>query len=499
MSEPFDYKSITNLERWMITFTVMLVAVIEVLDMTVVNVSLDQMSGSFGATTEQITWVLTAYIVSSAIMMPLSGRLVQLFGRRTLLLITITGFLAASIMCGVSTSLGEIVLFRTLQGLFGASLVPISQYVLRDIFPPQEQGKAMAIWGLGIMVAPVMGPTLGGYITQHFDWRWIFYINVPVCVVGLILTLSFIPETKREKIKIDWVGLILMAIGIGCLQVFLDRGNQDDWLQSNFILTLAITSFVALTFFIIRGIYKPDNIVKLQLFKERNFTASTMGLFGIIALQPMMLERLLNYPTEVAGLAMGPRGIASACAMMVIGPLARKVSARKLVTIGILASLYGTWGMMHYTIDMSFWDVVKPTLWQGVGLGFVMIPLSTVAFDYLDKRDTAEASGLFSFGRSLGMSIGISILGTIATNLTQINWNRLGGFLNPFNPQFVAWAQQQHMNIHDPMAIQLAARTLGQQANMVAYLDAFKAVFVLLVIMLFMVPLIKKPQQFEAQ
>lgn len=499
MQQSLSHHQITNTVRWIITITVMLTAVIEVLDMTIVNVALNQMMGSFAATADQITWVMTAYIVASAVMMPLTGRLVQLFGRRRLLLINISGFFLTSVLCGISTDLLEIVIFRLLQGVFGAALVPLSQYILRDIFPKKDLGKAMAIWGLGIMVAPVLGPTIGGYLTEHFNWRWVFYINVPVCIIAFLLTLSYIPETVRSRPKIDWLGLLLMIAGIGCLQTFLDRGNQEDWLNSNFILILVIITIISLSVFTIRGLIKADNIVKIRLFAERNFLISTLmlagfslGLFGMIALQPMMLEQLMGYPSETAGLAMAPRGIASAIAMVLVGPIARKFDPRILSAIGVSCAAFGTYQMMNYSLNDGMWQIIMPTIWQGFGIGFVMVPLSAVAFDYIDQNDVAEASGLFSFGRSLGMSIGISILSSIVTNQTQRSWSSLSSNISLTNQNYLNWAHNQGYDPNASTTLQQAMQVVHQQANLIGFLDAFKIGFIIMILMLCMSPLLKK-------
>ena len=297
LSSSIGSQSLTNFERNFITITVMIVAIIEILDMTIVNVALPAMMGDLGANADQITWILTSYIVSSAIVMPLTGFFVTYFGRKKLLLTSITGFLLFSMLCGLSTSLTEIILFRIGQGMFGALLVPLSQYILNDAYPKKDRGKAMAIWGIGLMVAPILGPTVGGYITDAMSWRWIFYINVPVCIGAFFLATRFIKETVSEKKYIDWVGLLLLALGIGALQIFLDRGNTDNWFHSNSILILCFVWVCSFIIFIVRGINKPDNIINLKLFKSRNFTitvimlsVSGIAIFGIIAVIPKLGE-----------------------------------------------------------------------------------------------------------------------------------------------------------------------------------------------------------------
>lgn len=489
----------SNFEKWMIAFTVMFVAVIEVLDITIVNVSLNQMMGAFGATTEEITWILTSYLVASAVMMPLTGLLVKKLGRRKLLLMNIVGFLLASMLCGAATNITEIVLFRTLQGVFGASLVPISQFVLRDTFPRKEQGLAMAVWGMGIMTAPVLGPTIGGYITEAFNWRFVFYMNLPICVIAFVLSLIFIKETPKENVKIDWTGLFWMCIGVGCFQTFLDRGNQVDWFQSSSIIALAIIAGVSLYIFIMRGWNKPNNVVQLKLFTDRNFAMCCLMmlcfclvLFGVATLQPIMLGTLYGYPPVSTGLVMAPRGLASAFMMMFCPLLMRYLSARTMVILGLLICAYGTFQMCSFSLDDSMWVQIYPGIIQGIGMALFFVPISTVTFDYLRQQDIAEAAGLFSFSRSIGTSIGISIMSTIVTRLTQINWNRFAGETQITNTHFQQWLAARHLNIHDPLALQQVAQQVGNQASMLAFIDAYWFAVLLLLLMIPLAFFLKK-------
>ncbi len=489
----------TGLLKTLITLSVMLVTIIEILDMTIVNVALPQMMGQLGASSDQITWVLTSYIVSSAIVMPLTGFLVARFGRRKLLLIDIVGFLAASILCGMSTSLSMMVIFRTLQGLFGASLVPMSQYILRDTYPPNEQGKAMAIWGFGVMVAPVLGPTLGGFITEWLNWRWVFFINIPVCIVAFMLTLQSISETATEHTKIDMTGLILMATGVGALQMFLDRGNSSDWFSSTFIMLMAFTALFCLLFFIVRGIHKSDNIINLSLFKNRNFSISTfmltfysMGVIGIISLQPLLLEHLLGYTAQTAGLAMAPRGLSAAVSMVLTGILLNRVDMRWLLLIGVIISDLGTFMMCSINLETSFSYLAWQGVVQGFGMGFFFVPISTLALSDLRPTQIAEASGLFSFGRSLGCSIGISILTTVITQESQINWNRLAGHLNAASFELKHWLAVQNLPLSSPTALIKLSGLVADQSSMIAFLDAFWLVAISFSLLIPCVFLLKK-------
>lgn len=499
-----NHKAYSNNMKWIITITVMSVAVIEVLDMTIVNVALPNMMGALGANSDQITWVLTSYIVSSAICMPLTGFLVTRFGRKRLLTINIVGFLLTSALSGMSVTLTQIVLFRTLQGIFGATLVPMSQYILRDTFPIEEQGKAMAIWGIGIMCGPIFGPTLGGYITESLNWRWIFYINVPVCIMAFFMTLKFIEETPRKKEFVDWFGLALLAVGIGALQIMLDQGSQDNWFQSNFIIILSLLSAYCLIFFVIRGLSYSKNIINIRLFSDSNFTTATVMLtlysitvFGLLTLLPIMLEDLMNYPVDTAGWVMAPRGLTCAISMAIMAKLINKIDIRLLITAGLFFTVIGTFMMTQFSLNMSESYVITSGAVQGFGMGLFFVPMSTIALSTLPPQSTAEGSGLFSFGRSLGSSIGISLFSTVLSQESQVNWNRLGGHITAYSPALKQWLAQQNLTLSNPLTPQLLAQTLSQQSTMIAFLDCYWLAMILILLMFPLVLFMKKPKKVD--
>jgi MFS transporter, DHA2 family, multidrug resistance protein len=494
-----ELRQLPTQAKTLIVITVMLVTIIEILDMTIVNVALPPMMGELGANSDQITWVLTSYIVASAIVMPLTGFLVARLGRKKLLLVNIGGFLIASMLCGLSTTLSFIVVMRILQGIFGATLVPMSQYILRDTFHDKDQGTAMAIWGLGVMVAPVIGPTLGGYITEALSWRWVFYINVPVCIIAFLLTLTSIPDTPTENRKLDYIGLILMIIGISALQVFLDRGNSIGWFSSKEIQILSATAIFFLATFIIRGLCIKDNIVNLRLFANRNFVLGTMmftlfsiGMIGIISIQPLMLEHLMNYTAENAGLVMAPRGIAAGISMFVAGMLASRVDHRWLILSGIIIADIGTYYMSIVNLQTSFSVIACQGAVQGFGMGLFFVPIAMIALSTLKEKDMAEGSGLFGFGRNLGVSIGISIISTIITEETQINWNQLGGHLHLAAYNLQHWLQAHHTTLSNPATGQNLAMQLSQQASMIAFVDAYWVISVAFLLMIPLVFLLRK-------
>jgi DHA2 family multidrug resistance protein len=470
----------SNTIKWLITLTVMLVAVMEVLDITIVNVALREMMGTFGATISQITWVITAYVVASAIVMPLTGFLVDNFGRRRILLINISGFLITSLLCGISSSLLEIIVFRALQGVFGASLIPLSQFILRDTFPPQELGKAMAVWAMGIMVGPILGPTLGGYITEHLSWHWVFFINVPVCVIAFVMTLSMISESKLDKKPIDWWGIFFLALGVGCFQTFIEEGYRYNWFASHEILALFVVSIFSIAAFIIRSINNPNSVIKMSIFRSRQFVICTlllscfcMALFGALVMQPLMAEVLMGYPPSQTGLMMAPRGLASLLAMPLIPILMKRLNGKWLLSFGLLLTAYGTFLMAGWNLQTSMGIMAWDTAIQGLGMSFIFAPLSILVFEGLSPSDVASASGMFSFGRSMGLSIGVAALSTVLTNETQINWNRLGAHISEFNSNLIHWINIQHLSLHSPIAISKLSSVLYQQASMVAYLDVY--------------------------
>ena len=481
--------------RWLIIATIMMVAILEVLDSTIVNVALPHMMPSLGANQNQITWVLTSYVVSSAIMLPLTGFFSSRIGQKQLLLTNITGFMIASVLCGIAQSLPEIVIFRVFQGLFGASLIPLSQSILRKTFPLEEQGKAMAIWGIGIMAAPIFGPTLGGFITEHMSWRWIFYINLPICLLGLALALFIIPETERYYKRIDWLGLVLMVIGSGALQIFLDKGNENDWLNSNLILILLVAAIFCTIYLVIRSLTHPSSIIKLKIFTDHNFRISCLvfallsgSLFGLITLEPILLERLFNYTALIAGWTMAPLGIASAVAMIFVPQLMKHINIKIILTTGMLFCICGALRFTNINLNSPIQEFLANNTFLGFGMGFLMVPLSTYSLATLSKKDITEGAGLYSYSRMLGTSIGISLLSTFVSRTTQINWNALSNHITIYNPNIYQWFNSQQLSFLSLLGIKHLGLIVQQQASLLGFLDSFRAIaiiFILLIPLLF--------------
>lgn len=489
-------------ERLLITFAVMSATLIQVLDTTIVNVALPHMQGELGATADQSSWVLTSYLVSSAICMPLTGYLSDVLGRKRLLLISIAGFVLASALCGISRSLGQIVAFRLLQGIFGASLVPLSQAIMADAYPPQDRGKAMALWGLGVMVGPVLGPTLGGWLTEFASWRWTFYINVPVGALSLFLAAQFVPETSRRERRMDWTGFALLSIGISGLQYLLDRGNQQDWFSAQDIRISAVLAAIGVPAFIYYSLRRgPLAIFDVRIFKDRNFATACLlmaalglGMFGGLVVQPILLEGLLGYPIVTTGLVMAPRGIATAIAMIVVGRMVSRVDARVLVAAGILISCAGSFAMTSYSLDVSMMWIIWPAFLQGIGLGLIFVPLSTIAYATLDRTRMAEAAGIYSLVRTIGAAAGISVVTTVFTRQTQVVWNELGGHVNVFNPAVIDYLRRLGLSPDDPQGAAMIAGELAQQTQMSAMLDVFQLITWSFLVMLPLVLLLRRSQ-----
>ncbi len=466
--------------RGLITLAVMITTVMVVLDMTIVNVALPHMMATLGATSQQVTWVLTAYLVSQAVFVSLTGFLSRRYGQRRVVLVCTAGFVITSALCGQAGNLAEMVLFRILQGALGAPLMPLSQAVMVQSFGREQRGQAMAIWGMGIMVAPVLGPTLGGYITDHLDWRWVFYINGPVGLVSWLLSVISVPDTPTQRGAIDWPGMLMMAIGVGSLQLMLDRGNVEDWFTSDLIVSLAVAAVIGGVGFIYYCWRHPDPVVNLRLFRDRNLATASLlmaafglGLFGTITIQPIMLENLLGYPAALTGEVMAPRAIASALGMMVVGRVIRHVDARYLITTGIILASFGGWQMTRYNLSLDMFWIVWPAAIQGLGIGMIFVPLSTLAYDTLPKRDMAEAAGLYNLTRTIGSSIGISVLATTLSRRGQYHWQTLGGNIQADNPTVYLWLQDHGLSLADPGAAASLARELGRQASMLAFIDAY--------------------------
>ncbi|HUU67410.1 MAG TPA: DHA2 family efflux MFS transporter permease subunit [Methyloceanibacter sp.] len=464
-----------------LVIAVVLTAILEVLDITIVNVAMPHMLGAFGATPDQITWVLTSYIVAAAVVMPLTGFLSNWLGRRRLLLLSITGFILASVACGMAWNLESMVFFRLAQGVFGAPLVPLSQAILLDAFPREKHGQALAIFGLGIMVAPVIGPALGGYLTEAYSWRMVFYINIPIGAVALLLSVGYLPQRAIKDIRTDWLGLALLVIAVGALQFVLDQGQMRDWFNSKVIVVgTIITVFTTISFFL-RGWNKPDNIIDLSLLRDRNFVAGTLAitlygisLFGVMALMPLFSQRLLGYPADVAGTLFIPRGIVSAITLAITGGLLIRIfDARWLVASGLILTAVGTLLMAHFNLYVDYWSIATPNMVAGVGTGLFFVPLTAVAFASVASGKYDEASGIYSLMRGIGGSVGIAIVSSLFVRQAHIHFAELTAHITPFNQNIVPYLADRGLSPFSPQAGPLIGHDIARQAQMLAFNDMF--------------------------
>jgi DHA2 family multidrug resistance protein len=480
---------------------VMAATIMQVLDTTIINVALPNMMGELDATPDNISWVLTSYLIASAIIMPLTGFITDRVGQKRFLLISIAGFVIASALCGLATSLAQMVLFRFLQGVFGAALVPLSQSIMLQIFPGEQRGKAMAIWAMGVMVAPILGPTLGGWLTEVISWRWTFYINLPVGIISFILARRYVHDTPTRERRMDWLGFATLAVGIGALQLVLDRGNQDDWFSSQMLVFAAIVAVLSIVFFIVYTLTgKHHPLFDLRIFKDRNFLVASLimtsigiGFFGGMVLQSLYLQHFLGYPTFEAGLYMAPRGVASFFVMMFVGKFSGKILPRNFILVGIFCSVAGNYLMTRFTGDISANDLILPMVLQGFGMGLVFVPISTLAFTTLPKGAAAEAAGIYSLIRAVGSALGISILATYFSRSTQQSWSELRGNITPYSEALHSYLAPLHLGVNDPQGIALAAKAVLHQAQNIGYIDSFWFATLNFVVMLPLLLLIRTP------
>lgn len=471
------------LHRGMITLSIMMATIMQALDTTIANVALPHMQGSLNATQEQASWILTSYIVAAAIMTAPTGILAARLGRKKLFAACIIGFTLTSMLCGAATSLPEMVIFRILQGVFGAGLVPLSQAVLLDINPPEKHGQAMALWGVGIMLGPIMGPALGGYLTENFDWRWVFYINVPIGIMALLGVLTFMPETEKIKRRFDFLGFLWLSLFIGAFQMGLDRGQNEDWFSSPEIIGEFLLGGLSLYLFVIHILTKEHAFLDPHMFKDRNFSASLVFIFviGIIllatmALLPPYLSAMMDYPAIETGLVLAPRGIGTMLAMMMVGRMISKVDARWLILFGLLLTAWSLWDMSLFTPSVPQSLIVKTGLIQGFGMGFVFVPLSTLAYSTLAPQYRNDGAAIFSLVRNIGSSIGISIMIALLSRNTQINHAELGAHLLPYGTSAASIEQMAGVvgGTDATAGMAYLNAVVTQQAAAIAYLYDFR-------------------------
>jgi MFS transporter, DHA2 family, multidrug resistance protein len=497
---------------WIVAIAVMFATFMEVLDTTVVNVSLPHIAGNLSATIDESTWVLTSYLVANAIVLPLTGWLARFFGRKRLLMVSVTGFTVASLLCGLAPNLPMLVLFRLLQGATGGAMQPLSQAVMLEAFPPAQRGKAMGFWGLGIVVAPILGPVLGGWLTDTYSWRWVFYINLPVGITSLVMTQLYIfdpPYLKRESNRIDYWGIGLLAVGIGALQLLLDKGQEDDWFASKFMTVLAITSLVALVVFLVHEWNTEEPVVDLRVFRIRTYSTgvflmTTLGfvLYGSLVLLPILLQTLLGYPSLQAGIAMAPRGLGSFLGMPMIGLLIGRIDARKMVAAGLFVGGLTLLWLGQLNLSAGYWDFFWPQFVQGFALSMLFVPLTTISMDPIPRERMGNATSLFNLMRNIGGSVGIAITGTMLARQQQVHYETLGTNVDPYNPAAQAMLERLRGGFlssgSDPVtashqALAAVAGLVHRQAAIVSFVEIFRLLGIMFLILIPLVFLMKRP------
>jgi DHA2 family multidrug resistance protein len=501
---------------WLIAAAVMLATFMEVLDTSVANVALPHIAGNLSATPEESTWVLTSYLVSNAIILPATNWLGRYFGRKNFLIVCIMIFTASSALCGAAASLGMLIVARILQGAGGGALQPIAQSVLLESFPTEKRGSAMAVFGMGIVVAPIIGPTLGGWITDNYSWRWIFYINVPVGILAVLMARAFIedpPYIKQQRPgRIDYVGFGLMAVALGTLQLVLDKGQEEDWFSSSLITAGAVLSGVMFISFVIWELRSKEPIVNLRILANRNFAVGTalmtvlgIVLYGTIALLPLFLQTLLGYPALQSGLAVSPRGLGSIASMIIVGRLIGRINGRYLLLFGFSLLAFSTYLFSDINLQISMGSIVWPGVMSGFAMGFVFVPLTTMAMGTLANDQMGNASGVFNLMRNTGGSLGIAAVTTMLARGVQIHQAAMVSHLTPYDPAF-----QQRMNdLAGSITSQGGAAAsqqaygsiygaLVRQASVMSYIDNFRLLSFLCVICIPMVFLFKSVKRSKA-
>ena len=465
--------------RGFITVCVMLATIMQALDTTIANVALPYMQGSLSVTFDQVAWVLTSYIVAAAIMTAPVGWLAVRFGRKNVFIICTVGFTAASLLCGVAQGITDMVLYRMLQGIFGAGLVPLSQAVMMDIFPPEKRGQAMAIWGMGVMLGPIMGPTLGGYLTEYYSWRWVFLINLPFGIATVAGLMAFMPDTRPREMRFDWFGFLMLSLFIGALQLMLDRGETLGWFESGEIIAEAVVAGGAAYLFLAHTLTAEKPFVPPAIFRDWNFTLGVVFMFIVgvlilatVALLTPFLQSVMGYPVLSAGFLLGTRGVGTMVSMMIVGRLLQYIDARILIALGIVFSVISLWVMSGISPDISQFTIIWTSVLQGVGMGLIFVPLNTVAFATLPVQYRTEGASMWTLIRNMGSSMGVSIVIAQLTSGTTLMHARLSEYLTPFSLGF----QLMPKGVMDPATDQGRAMLDGLvtgQALTISYQNDF--------------------------
>jgi MFS transporter, DHA2 family, multidrug resistance protein len=484
---PGDEAAGPRINRAAITASIMLATFMQGVDTTIANVALPHMQGSFSCSQDQIAWVVTSYIVAAAIMTPLTGWLASRFGIKYVFLFSVIGFTIASALCGAATSLAQLVIYRLLQGICGAALVPLSQSVLLQVNPPEQHAKAMAVWGMGVILGPIIGPALGGWLTDDYSWRWVFYINVPVGVLAAAGIMVFIHETRHgQREAFDWFGFVTLSVAIGALQMMLDRGELKDWFGSTEIWIEAIVAALCLYLFIVHTATAGErSFLNRALLKDSNCVAGIVlmfligiPLYGSMTLLPTMMQALMNYPVITAGFVTAPRGVGTMVAMILVARLVGKIDVRLIILGGLALTAVSLWQMTGFSLQMGMGPFITTGLLQGFGLGFVFTPLSVVTFSTLPRNALTQGTAIFSLMRNVGGSVGISIVEALLVENTQVVHSRLAEHIRPDNP--LAQTLGSPYSLTDLHGVAALNAEVTRQAQMIAYIDDFHLMVIII-------------------
>ena len=492
MSESADMPA---LQRWLITLSTMLAATMQALDMTIANVALPRIQGTVSATQEEISWVLTSYIIGAAVATPLTGWLVVRTGRRNIFIFCVAAFTLASFLCGIANSIEELVIYRLMQGIGGGALLPLSQLVLLDINPPEKHGQAMALWASGVTLGPILGPVLGGWLTEAYTWRWVFFINIPFGILATVGLWLYLSDSKRDKGHyFDFFGFGALILAIGCFQLMLDRGQVKGWFQSAEIWIEATAAAIFFYLFVIHTLTSKRSFLPRALLRDRNFVVGTM--FGIVvgamffsplALLPAQLQHLMEYPVITTGMVTAPRGIGMLVAMLIVGRIVNYVDMRFILVAGLLFSAFSLWQMSQFSLEMGQSLVIWSGVWQGVGIGLLFVPFTTLAFATLEPHLRAEGTAFFTVFRNIASSAGISLTAALFSRNTQILHSTLAEHVRPDNPLARAPYMPEHMSLDHLQGIAAVNAEVTRQAMMMAYANDY---WMLMIMTLCAVPLI---------
>jgi DHA2 family multidrug resistance protein len=511
----------TGVERadvhpWLQALAVMAGTFMVVLDSTVVNVSLPHIAGSLSASIEESTWALTTYLAANAVILPITGWLASFFGRKRLLLLSVVGFTLTSVLCGMAPSLGFLIACRIVQGATGGVMQPLSQAIMLEAFPPRKRGQAMAFWGIGIVVAPILGPLLGGWLTENLSWRWVFYINVPVGIAAFFMIEAFIFDPsyiRRLSSRVDWWGLTLLGVGIAALQIALDQGQKEDWLASSWIVLLLVVAAAGLIGLIIRELLVSNPVVDFRIFKERTYTAGVLlmtllgfVLYGSLVVMPVMLQTLLGYSAVAAGNAMAPRGVGTLLVMPFVGILIGRIDPRKLLAAGFILTGVTFFWLGQLNMDVGYWDIFWPQVFQGAGLGMLFTPLATVSMDRISREQMGNATSLFNLMRNIGGAAGIAVVQTGLARQRQAHTSVLVAHVTGYDAgsqQFLAGLKSAFVG-RGSDAVTAVERSYGsafglvqRQAAMMAFIDIFWAMGLVFIALLPLILLMRRPAHHE--